>query len=198
MRMGIGLISLLVVIAIMLFAFKFYTAPVVQKGKKAQDSARQLAGYDDDGAPATDSITLTEQDKDGKLTGIVVADVKAGGAMEKHFGFRNGDVIVSIGQLRLNENIQSADDAEAFLMEAFQRNYPVVVLRDGNKVTLPSTGEQLAAGADGAPAPQGAPAEEMRTPRKRRPQDQDTSGNSLQRQLDSIQKGQGGGDEQVQ
>lgn len=190
MRMALGLVSLLVVIAIMLFVFKFYSAPVLKEGKKTQDKARQIAGRDEDGNNATDSMTLEEQNAGGKMTGVLVTKVAPGGAMEKHFGFLEGDVIVQVGPLTVKDNFTSAGEAKDYLLDAFQRNSNVIVMRGWDRVTLPAANAPVAA----AEGPQST---EQRTPKKRAP-GQESSGNSLQRQLDLIQKGQGRGDEQGQ
>jgi len=203
MRMAFGLVSLLVVIAIILVAFSMYTAPVAKQGKKTQDQARQIAGRDEEGNNATDSITLQEQESGGKTTGILVADVKPGGAMEKHFGFQKGDVILQIGPLTAKDNFASAGEAKDFLLDAFQRGNTVVVMRGWDQVTLPSTNAPVAAAA-GTDAPAGTatgaqatadgqqPAEEAKRPARRPPNQ--PSGNSIQRQLDLIQQGQNRGD----
>lgn len=203
MRMAFGLVSLLVVIAIILVAFSMYTAPVAKQGKKTQDQARQIAGRDEEGNNATDSITLQEQESGGKTTGILVADVKPGGVMEKHFGFQKGDVILQIGPLTAKDNFASAGEAKDFLLDAYQRGNNVVVMRGWDQVTLPSTNAPVAAAAAGTDAPAGSatdaqatadgqqPAEETKRPRRR--QDQ-PSGNSIQRQLDLIQQGQNRGE----
>ena len=69
MRMAFGLVSLLVVIAIILVAFSMYTAPVAKQGKKTQDQARQISGRDEEGKDQRDDPHTTAEAIDAALHG---------------------------------------------------------------------------------------------------------------------------------
>src|SRR6188768_31926 len=107
MRVAFGLVSLLVVVAIILLVFSMYEAPVLKRGKSAQDDARQIAGRDEDNAPVTDAITLDAKDRNGQMLAAVVTSVTPGSTIEKHYGIQKGDEILVLGQLTVKGNMQS-------------------------------------------------------------------------------------------
>jgi len=153
MRVAFGLVSLLVVVAIILLVFSMYKAPVLKRGKSAQDDARQIAGRDEDNAPVTDAITLDAKDRNGQMLAAVVTSVTPGSTIEKHYGIQKGDEILVLGQLTVKGNMQSADEAKDYLLYAYQRNEPVVVMRGSQKLTLPMDPAVAAAAASTPPAP---------------------------------------------
>ena len=152
MRMAFGLVSLLVVFAIIMLVFSMYEAPVLKRGKTAMDDARALAGRDEDNAPVTDAITLDAKDRNGRMEAAVVTSITPGSALEKRYGLRAGDEIIQLGPLAIRGTIQSADEAKDFLHSSFQRNEPVVVVRGFEQLTLPLD-PKVAAAAAAAPAP---------------------------------------------
>jgi hypothetical protein len=152
MRVAFGLVSLLVVVAIILLMFSFYQAPMIKKGVSARDEARQLAGRDEDNAPVTDAITLDAQDKGGRMEGAVVTSVVPGSAIEKRYGFKNGDVILELGPLTVRDHMNSPEEARDFLLDAYQKSQPVVVLRGWERLTLPLEAPARNAAASAAPA----------------------------------------------
>ena len=137
MRMAFGLVSLLVTLAIILLLFRTYSAPMLKQGKSATEDARQLAGRDENNAPVTDAIKLDSQDRNGQMYGAVVTDVTPGSAIEMKYGLHKGDVIVELGQLAVRGNMSSADEAKDYLLHAYQRSEPLVVMRGKNRLTLP-------------------------------------------------------------
>ena len=149
MRMAFGLVSLLVVLGIVMLIFSIYEAPVLKRGKTAQDDARAIAGRDENNAPVTDAITLDAQDRNGRMEGAVVTSITPGSAIEQRFGLQNGDVILSMGPLSVRDNMSSAGEAKDFLLDAYQKNQQLVVLRGFERVTLPLDPAAAAA----APAP---------------------------------------------
>jgi hypothetical protein len=64
--------------------------------------------------------------------------------MEEFYGFKKGDKIITEGQYDILTN-GDADTASAMLLEAFKAFQPVVVMRDGKQVTLPTGGPGKAA-----------------------------------------------------
>jgi hypothetical protein len=160
MRMAFGLVSLLVTLFIILMLFKTYEAPMLKKGKSATDDARQLAGRDEDNAPVTDAVKLEAQDRNGKMEGALVASITPGSTLQKKYGLQSGDVILELGQLSVRGNISSADEARDFLLSAYQRNEPVVVMRGSQKLTLPlPPGVVVPPAPVAAPVASGAPAD---------------------------------------
>jgi hypothetical protein len=163
MRAAFGLVSLLVVLGIIMLVFNFYSAPMLKQGKATQDQARQIAGRDEDNAPVTDAITLDAKDRNGQMEAAVVTDVVAGSTIQTHYGLQKGDVILVLGQLTVKGNMSSPEEARDYLLYAYQRSEPVVILRGGEKLTLPlepgAPGTAAAAAAsttttaDGSPTP---------------------------------------------
>jgi S1-C subfamily serine protease len=138
MRALFGLVSLLVVLGIGLLIFRNFEAPVIKQGEKAQDEARQMSGHGDDGKAAIQSFETQGKMKGSNLEGLTVTSVTPGGAMEK-YGLRTGDEIVEVGDMKVGD--MSANDPETakanVVQEGFQKMKPVVVMRNGKRVTLP-------------------------------------------------------------
>ena len=163
MRIALGLVSLLVVLAIVLLLFSVYQAPMLKQSKSTRQQAQQIAGRDEDNAPVTDAIMLDEQDRAGKMEAAVVTSVVPGSTIQTHYGLQNGDVLLVLGQVTIRDNISSAGEAKDFLLYAYQRSEPVVVVRNGVQLTLPidprdargmAAAQRAAAASSGAaPAP---------------------------------------------
>lgn len=153
MRAMFGLVSLLVVIAIMLWLFSMYSIPTAREGKKAQDQARQMSGRGDDGVAAIHSFRVEPNLRGNQLQSLQVTDVTAGGALDT-YGLRKGDQIVEINGLKVGDvSNNDPETAKALVHTAFQGNQPIVVLRNGQPITLPQTpGEAAAQTAAGAGA----------------------------------------------
>jgi hypothetical protein len=153
MRAAFGLVSLLVVVAIILILFSMYSIPAAKQGRVAQNQARQIAGLDEDNAPVTDAVTLDAKDRNGKMEGAVVTSITPGSALQKRFGLQNGDVILEMGPLSVKENMSSASEAKDFLLDAYQKDQSLVVMRGSERFTLPQDMARAAAAAARAPAP---------------------------------------------
>jgi hypothetical protein len=186
MRAAFGLVSLLVVLGIVMLLFKVYEAPAIKTGTKMRDQAREIAGRDEDNAPVTDAITLDAQDRNGRMEGAIVTDVTAGSAIEKKYGLQKGDVILEMGPLSVKEHMSSAAEAKDFLLDAYQKSQPLVVLRGFDRLTLPMPAQARNAAAS-APPPVAEPGQAAdastpaapTTPPQRKP-------GGLQGQLDLI------------
>src|SRR4051794_13420970 len=153
MRMAFGLVSLLVVLAIILLLFSVYEAPMLKQTKSTRQQAQQIAGRDEDNAPVTDSITLDGQDRNGRMEGAVVTSIVPGSTIETHYGLQPGDVILEMGQLTVRDYMSSADEAKDFLLKAYQENRPVVVMRGPARMTLPMEKAMRNAAASAVPPP---------------------------------------------
>jgi hypothetical protein len=154
MRVAFGLVSLLVVLAIIMLVFSMYEAPVLKRGKTAMDDARQLAGRDEDNLPVTHAITLDAKDRNGRMEAAVVTSITPGSTLEKVYGLQVGDEIVQLGPLTVKDYIHSADEAKDFLLSSFQKTEPVIVVRGTRQLSLPLDPAVAAAAAKVPPPPQ--------------------------------------------
>src|SRR5690349_12229394 len=100
MRGAFGLVSLLICIAIMAYVWSSHTSQVSSSGKQATQQAQQIAGRDENGKPALDSIQTAPDTERGRFR-LLVTKVDPGGAFDKVYGLKTGDRIVNAGQLPL-------------------------------------------------------------------------------------------------
>ena len=175
---GLGLLGLLVVIAILLLLYSQSLGPVAKTQKEVRPQVEQLAGVDAGGGRVKDSYTLEPVMEGGALRGLRVTRLGPSSAMRSFYGLERGDVIVEAGgQGGVMWNVREADAGllEAKVAEAYQLKQPLVILRDGQRLTLEG-GKKPAAG-DTSPSGGATPAGD--------------GGNSVQNQLDKI-RGAGG------
>jgi len=155
MRAMFGLVSLLVVVAIIAFLFSMYDIPVAKQGRVTQQQARQLSGHDVDGTPADQTIKLDADLRNNHLADLIVTSVTPGGAMDRVYGFQAGDKIIAIGEMDIST--LSNDDFEMakaqLLQEGFEKGKPVTVIRAEKKIQLPQPGQAAAAAAAAASSP---------------------------------------------
>lgn len=175
MKFAFGLVGLLLVVGIIAWYWGNvqHPADTVREGERIKSAARQLAGQDETGMRTSESITLEEQTRNGKLEGVVVQDIIADGPMEKHFGLQLDDVIVAVGDMSFRDLTTDAEMAKAMVLEAYQRGQTLTVLRNGRQIILPLPGQGRAAGSNANGNAANDDATDTRTP--------------LQRQLDAIQ-----------
>jgi C-terminal processing protease CtpA/Prc len=139
MRIGFGLVSLLVVLGIMLFIFRYIEAPQIEVGQQAQQQGEQIAGRDANGTPVYKTYKGEAFLRGNQFAGITITDLTPGGAMETAYGLKVGDVVVQIG----GNDVQTYgdfDSAKGQLDQAYQSNATLLVDRDGNKLTLTPQG----------------------------------------------------------
>ena len=144
MRALFGLVSLLVVVAIVVWLFASYNSGVSGPARKAQNEAAQIAGTDlETGGRASDSAEIDLVTAGGKPDSVLVTKVTPGGAYERYFGLKTDDTILQIGPLPVKGHpaISNAEDAGNYLLEAYQKKQPLVVVRDGQQITLPQAGQ---------------------------------------------------------
>lgn len=145
MRAGFGLVGFLLMIAVVIWLWSQITLPysksAIDTGAKMSEQANQIGGRDaTSGVPFDQSLKTELQRSGGKPSSILVTDVRIGGPADTYFGLKRGDSIVEVGQLgpvRDSVAMTSDDDASAFLMDTFQRSGSIVVVRDGQRLTLP-------------------------------------------------------------
>jgi C-terminal processing protease CtpA/Prc len=135
MRMGFGLVGLLVVVAIILILFVKKEEPTLRAGQKAKEEAQQLSGRGPDQLPASQSVKLEAQMKNNQIESLLVTDVTPGGALDQYFGLQKGDAIVKVGDLDVRGH-PLGEGVDTQVYEAAQRNWPLVVVRGGQRVTL--------------------------------------------------------------
>jgi hypothetical protein len=177
MRVAIGLAAILVTIGVIVWIMSAITLPATQQAlnvkKKVEPQVQQVAGVDSSGRDARDSIKLDAESSGGKMTSVLVTAIDANGAMAKYFGLKRGDSIVEIAPqgeaMTPVREMSTPTEAKDMLLSAFQRSQHIVVVRDGQKLTLPLPAEKPAAGAGGKAAGSSG------------------SGNPLQDQLNAIQ-----------
>jgi hypothetical protein len=174
---------------------------VATANKHATREAQQFAGRDEEGVPAKESIKLEPfLNTNGTVKSILVSDVTAGGAMEKYYGLKRGDVIFAAGQMDLRG--QDDDMAIALIFqEGYQKKGELRVRRGMQELLLPS-GQVL---SDATP-PQAQPAmptkqqtqqqqaqsttptagDHAKQPEPAKPAGQQDTRSALQRQLDGL------------
>jgi hypothetical protein len=141
MRAGLGLAGLLIVIGVIVWimhsAILPHTEATLAAKKKAEDTINPIAGYSRDGSMKfSDSLTLETETKGGKIAAIDVTNIVAGGPADTDFGLKEGDAIIEIGPLAVKDQINSDGEAKDMVQDAYQRSQPLVVMRDGQKLTL--------------------------------------------------------------
>jgi S1-C subfamily serine protease len=174
MRGIFGLVSLVVVMGIIAVLFKTYSLPVAQRGKQAQDKARQMSGRSDDNTPAEHSIKLDAEPGSGPLKDLVVLQITTGGAMDKFYGLQVGDKITAINGTDVKSlSNNDFEMAKAQLVqEGFEKRAPITVIRNGQTVQLPQAA--------------GAPLGQTSSPGDTPPQDNAPKRGTIQDQLNQI------------
>lgn len=143
---GIGLLSLLIVVGIMLYLFAGPTGPggasygrtLATKNQEMTQQANQFSGRDERGRPLRETLTLAPSPESGPMRGVLVETIEADGIAATHFGLQAGDEITQIGPQEVGGFIiTDADAAATFLEEAFARGQTIRVHREGEVLTLP-------------------------------------------------------------
>lgn len=139
MRAGIGLLAVLIAVAIILFvSFSGpgggYVTTVVSKGQNAQSQAQQLAGRDENGMTAAQSIHLEENSSGGRLHGLLVKGIVPTGPMALTYGLVPGDEIVEVGTLRVRD--YDAELMRTLVYDAYGKNQPLVIIRNGQELRI--------------------------------------------------------------
>jgi len=163
MRAGIGLLSLLIGVAIILYisigtkSHPGYDATVLEKGKKASQEASQISGRTADNVPIADTIQLDEVDAGGQFRRLKVLSITPDTPMETMYKLKVGDEITRVGDLGVSDN-NDAGLGKALVYDAYRQNQNLVVIRDGQEMTLKPTGSPLSElGKPNAPQSQTIP-----------------------------------------
>ena len=166
-----GLVALLITVALMLWRWTEHTAKVVEQSKPAIENANQLSGHDREGRgiKASDGVKFEGMFQGGKLRSIIVAEIADDNPLATFYGLKRGDCIVQAGSF----DFRDEDEKMAIPMifqEGYQKQLPLKVMRDGEKIELPLPKTP-------APAVQ---------PESPKPPADKNSGSSLQKQIDAI------------
>lgn len=131
MRMGFGLVGLLVVVAIMVYMSSKSSEAPARAQKEVRREMTQVTGRaPDGGAPIDKSAEFA-----ATPAGLSVTAVVAGGYFEQFYDLKKDDVIVEAGS---SGSLKGVDDnsATAFLFTAAQSKQPLKILRGGQPKTL--------------------------------------------------------------
>ena len=133
-----GLVAFLICIAITMWMWGSYTSEVVKYSKPAEEQAAQIAGYDDKGKPAIQSVWLVAEEDNGKVHYMRVDMLRTRQAqMEKYFHLQVDDQIIAAGPLNFKEYGYDEEMARALIQTEYQKKGQITVLRNGKKMILP-------------------------------------------------------------
>jgi hypothetical protein len=145
MRAGFGLVGILVTVGVIVWLWSQIVLPhdkaVIDAGRKATTQLNQIAGNSADGTVRFDqSLEFDVTRRNGRINDLIVLKVKPGGPAETFYGLKKNDFIIEIGPLSVRDQISSKEEANDFLMDAYQRSQPIQIIRNGQKLTLPLAG----------------------------------------------------------
>jgi hypothetical protein len=162
MRAAFGLVGILITLGVIIWIM---AAPggelqqaqtAINVKKQVEPQVNQIAGNSASGDMRfNESAKFELQNSGGRSSSILVTEVDPRGPAAQYYGLVRGDSIVEVGQLgpvRDNNAITSSEDAMVFVMDAYQRKQPLVVVRDGQRVTLPAPGSPGASGKNWVPS----------------------------------------------
>ena len=158
---ALGLIGLVVAIAVIVWIMNAVWLPSAKQAvdvkKKVEPQVQQWGGKDANGFDVRDSFTLkSDSTSGGKMKSVTVAEIAGEGALAKYFGLKKGDVIVEIapqgGALMPVGDFATAAEAKDMLAASFSNSQQIVVLRNGQKVTLPTAPAAKSPAGDGEKA----------------------------------------------
>jgi hypothetical protein len=163
MRAAFGLVGILITIGVIVWIMSAVELPSAQQAvnvqKQVTPQVQQIAGSGV--TPGGGSMRFNEsmkcelQTSGGQSSSILVTEVDPVGPAARYYTLKRGDSIVEVGQLgpvRGSSTITSSEDALIFVMDAYQHQQPLVVIRDGQKLTLPPPGSPQANGQGWVPS----------------------------------------------
>lgn len=195
MRMAFGLVSVLVTIGIIVLVMSMMLdkqTGSIPVAIAAREQAKQIAGVGEDGEAATHSAYFQEGQNGGKFNRLIVQHVVRGGAYDTYFGLMQGDEVVEIEQggsmMKVNDISNGDPDlARALISDAYARQQHIIVIRNGQRLTLPIAPGTVVVGV---PTTGPAPAAAAAAPAAPTPPAPEDKRSSLTKQLDAI-KGAG-------
>jgi hypothetical protein len=178
MRAAFGLVGLLVVIGVIVWimgapgGYLDKTRADLKAADKAKQQVNVIAGNSRDGEyPFRKTITIDLATSGGKTQGLLVTSINSAGPGATYYGLQKGDVVIDLGQMGPVKNqTWSADEALDWLDDAYRKQQQLIVVRNGQTITLPQ------APGTATPAPVNANGANS------------SNSNPLGQQLDAIQK----------
>jgi len=140
MRAGIGLLSILIVAAI-IFYVSFggkqggLVGTEMKAGKDAREQSSQISGRTEDGIPIDQTIVLDEIDVGGEFRRVKVVSIVPKTPMDTAYGLMANDEITHVGGWGVRDN-NDYGLAKAKVVEAYGRNETLTILRNGQEMTL--------------------------------------------------------------
>src|SRR5436309_568329 len=127
MRMAFGLVSLLVVVAIIAYLASRDAGTASQVNRDTRQQMAPVTGRGPDDAPMEKSADFAAD-----RNGLAVTKVVAGGYFDQFYGVKKGDVIIQAG----NADLKGRDESSAltFLLDQAPRKLDLIVLRNGQRV----------------------------------------------------------------
>lgn len=166
MRMAFGLVSVLVVMAIMLIMFKEFEAPEIEVGHAVQQQMQLVSGRDANGTPVEKTYTLyTDYRSDGRLQDFQVTQVNVDSPIQTIYGVQKNDVILGTVDSHGLPHDFAKDGEDEEMCKIDVRDVvawggKIIVQRGSQRLTLPQTGVQP---TPAPPAQQPAPAPNQTT-----------------------------------
>ena len=152
---GLGLVAFMIAIAITLWMWATYTKEVSHYGTQATKQAQRYSGHDENGRVASKSLSMAPEVQNGHLKYVLVDAIDPQGAYAKWYHLQQNDAIIGVGPIGELRN-EDAEMAVALISEAYQREWELIVLRNGKKIVLPEgrvvdDGTSLAADVNATP-----------------------------------------------
>jgi hypothetical protein len=168
MRAYGGLAALLIVVGLGLWIWSKNAVVVIEKSKPAVQDANQFSGRDREGLgiKANEGIRLEPMFQSGKLRSLIVDEITPDNPLATFYGLKRNDCILQAGSFDFRDEDEKLSIAMVF-QEGYQKKLPLIVMRDGDKISLP---------LPKPPAPQ---------PEPQKPADKN-SGSPLHQQIEAI------------
>jgi hypothetical protein len=160
MAMGaFGLVGLLVVLFIVLYMQASHTQTVLTHSRPARDLAEQMSGRDDDGRNVMEAIELEPRLSGQQLRSLTVKRITPGSRIDAYFGLLPGDEIIG-AEVEFRGIMDDPELARAQVLSQYQNRRQIIVMRDGQRLTLPPA-DGVPSPAAPAPAPGGGPVPQL-------------------------------------
>jgi len=132
---GFGLVAFMIAIAVSLWMWGSYNAEVAKYGIPAQRQAEQMAGQDEHGRLAINSIGMAPEIRNGQLKYVLIDRIDPQGSYAKYFHLQLNDTIVRVNAIDLRG--EDEEMAKALIQQAYQMKWEMIVVRNGQKISLP-------------------------------------------------------------
>lgn len=145
MRWIVGLGGLLVTLGVFVWilnsAILPYNKAAIDAQQKVTPIMREVGGYDPNtGARIDTTYKVEPQAENGKVVSLLVTALDPNSGMVKVYGLKKDDTIVEISPAHgVMEKVRDIDDPAVALMTAYQNSQPIVVVRNGQRLTITPT-----------------------------------------------------------